>query len=168
MKYNTLMYFTTYNLYATIAAKLLGARLPCALVDLVRGTALIVAAAVAYIYVTLGSGALLSMYARMLPGWPTWLYLLYDWLIHFGPTIVMGLPRSGWSLLTAYALMVAWYCVVRGDVRSMYIPSAPLAMYDTLVFFLGGAALTYALFTHLTHSHAKVQEILTYRDTYQF
>lgn len=139
-------YFTFYNLVATIAVIVFRSRLPEAVIDIVRGTALVVVFAVAYMYIVFGVGAVLSMYQRLYPALPRWVALLYDWSIHFGPILAIGLPKRVVSLLLAYGLLLAWYWIVREQVSKLYIQTIPVHSYDTLILLVGFVLLGVGIF----------------------
>lgn len=146
-------YFTAYNLYATIVVLLFGQRLlPEAVIDVVRGTSLLVAMSVAYIYVVYGTKAVFSMYQRINPTWSACSNMLFDWVVHFGPVLMLGLPRRSRSLVIALVLMLVWYWVVRDDVQNIYIRSIPLTGYDALIQVMSMAVALYVL------SNALLQE----------
>lgn len=118
------------------------------LLEVVRWTSLMVLVAVAVVFAAFGwRMPMRTIYkwacsrspcsSRELPG-----LLARDLLWHVGPVAVLGLPSVPCALsapalaplLIAYGALVAWYVAVRGRVREIYFPSAPLLAYDLSVF----------------------------------
>lgn len=139
-------YFTTYNLYATIVVVLFGKRLlNDRVIDIVRGTAFLVAACVGYMYLVFGAGAVLSMYRRINPSWSDCSNLLYDWAVHFAPLLILGLPSAS-SLMIAFAVLLVWYMfVIRDEVSRLYIQSIPGSGYDKMMVVVFMVVLVYIL-----------------------
>jgi hypothetical protein len=142
--FDMFQYFTTYNVCVTIIVKVYEKRTAGWVFDIVRGTALLVASAVAYFYVVYGPRVILSMYERIFPSRSTLLYLLFDWVIHFVPVLVLGLPRHVASLPIAYSLLLSWYAFMRANIPNIYFHSVSMSEYDTLIAVLGVFVLVYS------------------------
>jgi hypothetical protein len=143
MLFDLFQYFTTYNVCATIIVKSYEKQTAGWVFDIVRGSALLVASAVAYIYVVHSPRVVLSMYERIFPSRSTLLYLLFDWVIHFVPFLVLGLPRRLSSLPIAYALLMSWYTYMMPTIPDIYFHTISRSEYDALIAVLGVFVLVY-------------------------
>lgn len=65
-----------------------------------------------------------------------------DILFHVGPLLLIGLSHHPLSVIGAYLLFVAWYCVYRDKITQVYAPSVSTT-YPIL--FVTGFVLLYSI-----------------------
>jgi hypothetical protein len=124
--------YTPYNVFAVILVLVL--RFPDAVVDVVRGSTLLVGASVLLVYLVYGYRVVVDYWRRWHPHWPTAMILIYDALIHFLPVLLLGLPRTCRGILIAYVIILIWYLLVRSQIQRIYIRDIEQWRYDAILF----------------------------------
>lgn len=134
VKKDSWLRFTTYNVYAVLLIVLFRQfkTIPILILETVRATSLLIAIAVIFIYMTKGIKHVWGMYHSMYPSWPSWTLLPYDWLLHFVPVMLMGLPSVLGSMTTGFLFIVVWYLLVKDRMKQLYV--IPGLDYGLVVF----------------------------------
>lgn len=141
--------FTTYNVYIVLLLVLLKrfVTIPALIIEIIKSTSFIIAIAVVYVYLTRGPQTVMDMYKRLHPSWPLWALLPYDWLLHFVPVLVMGLPSVNGVLTIALMIILIWYLMIESRVEKLYIPRMD---YKRVMYvFLPISIALYELFLYL-------------------
>lgn len=132
--------FTTYSFGSAIFSKIYK-QIPESILEFIRSLVLIVAIAVIYIYLVYGVNAIKNVYGNQ---FPLWLLFIFDFIVHVGPVILLGLPnpRNIAIIIAGYITFLAWYLLVRKQIQNLYISYLTTGEYDLLITIIVPIILT--------------------------
>lgn len=110
-----------YNMclaYAYLAAP---AAFPEPLVEVLRSIAVFIGIAVAFFYMKKGVHGVKRFYDRMWYPAPLAFWLAVDFMVHFAPIAILGLPQHLWGVVVAIVVILLWYVLaIRDRVHDIY------------------------------------------------
>lgn len=115
--------------------------------DTIKGLSFLIAIAVIYIYGVYGAKEIKQFYGHFIGNqFPTIIYYLLDFIIHFLPVILIGLPSHINGIFYAYFITVIWYLSIRHFIQKLYFENMSVKEYDFIIFvYLISVSLLYTI-----------------------
>ena len=124
-----IMYYTVWNWIILVLALSTGWT---RITRYSQASSLLVACIIACAWSILGWPFFQQFYAGILMTKTSWIIALVDFVVHFSPVLIMGLP-SHIGLPTAMPLLTfwVWYMAMRPHLKNLYVNTSSL-VYDTI------------------------------------
>jgi len=126
-------HFTAYNFVAFLYSLMVGR---CVLHDLLRATSCLMAVGVASIHLRHGEKMVMSVFLELTSYTGRHKRLVVyplDFLLHFVPVIVLGVPHKPESVLMGFMTIFSWYMLVRKRLCILYSKEMTTACYDNIM-----------------------------------
>lgn len=111
-----------------------------------QGNSLLIAVTILLSWTLQGSESMIRFYRTYMPNASVNEIILFDFLIHFTPVIVLGLPRSADPLLAPWMAIATWYIVLHSQIKKIYMPWVWKGWYEAMIF---GALPIFILIYHV-------------------
>lgn len=109
--------------------------------QIVAANALLIALAVFVYYIKGGIHAPKRFYDELFFPAPLPFWIFIDFLVHFAPVLLLGLPRVWWAYVVSYTVILAWYILIgRKRLDYVYGKDFTLSFTDMGVFFIAPVA----------------------------
>lgn len=141
MSVDMLQQLTTYSFISTWIVFFARRYMPHGVVQCVQGLVFFVAIGVLAVYVMYGYKKILQFYERKqgLTWLPVPLVLVWDWIFHFLPVVLVGLPSTIASVYVGYMVMISWYVSVRNKIAQLYPMDG--VVFDDVIFVTSVVAM---------------------------
>lgn len=136
---NTLLRLTTYNV--AMVCIILLTNTQSQWTDIIKTTSLLISVIVFLIVLIIPSSELLSFYKKASPIIPSNIYIIhiYNFIIHFLPPILLGLPSHTMYIVIGYGIVYLYFMILRisKKIQELYIDTISNTTYDIVVISSG-------------------------------
>lgn len=117
------------------------------IIDTIKGLSFLIATSVIYIYSVYGDKQIHKLYGYFIGNqFPIITYYLLDFVIHFLPVMLLGLPSHINGIFYAYFIIVIWYLSIRHFIQKLYFETMNVKEYDFIIFvYLISVSLLYTI-----------------------
>jgi hypothetical protein len=130
--------YTTYQFIAVLLVVFYPTLFPEELIDIIRGSCVIIGSIIAYFYYHFGYNGVMNTYAKMFPHYPKKLqpvlFPLVDFIVHYLVIFLIGLPRNPMSILYAAAIFITWFEANKDIIPNIYPFDFTRAEYEYIEY----------------------------------